>query len=137
MTKLPRHEMLHYSKQKGMNPLDTHLAISQMDEKELNWYHSQLPELKYIYDAGKTVIKKLLECQHAISQIQIRIDKVSYYLYKNMRPITTAKFFQNFYKDKKKNSCFEIWGIKRKSIVRDQNEDDEVYAMTDSDSDST
>mmetsp|Transcript_2225 Transcript_2225/g.2886 ORF Transcript_2225/g.2886 Transcript_2225/m.2886 type:complete len:92 (+) Transcript_2225:704-979(+) len=79
------------------------------------------------------IIKKLLECRHQIFKIAEDLEVLLFNLYKRVRPDTTSKFFQNYFKDAIYFSIFKVWDIKRKEIVHANKDEDEIYAMTDSD----
>jgi hypothetical protein len=59
------------------------------------------------------------------------LEKIVMGIYKNIKPEHTAKFFENFYRDAVNVKFVDLYGIKRRSVVHVQ-EDEDVYALTDS-----
>lgn len=133
MKKLSRQELLHYAKEKGFTLWDTYCTLCDFDDKELKFFRSNKPILQSLQLKAKEIVRTLLLCRYEIFQIAEQLDKFVFNNYKTVKPEKTAKYFLNFYKESSNISIFTIYDIKRKSIVRDQREEEEVYALTDSD----
>ena len=113
--------------------LDGYFALCGVDENELEFFKEFKPLMKNARKKAKEVINKLLEWRYEIFKITEELDLLMLNLYKRVKPETTLKFFQNFYKDAINFPFFKIWNIKRKQIVHGKEEEREVYALTDSD----
>lgn len=122
-------------KEKKLSLLDGYFALCGLDENELEFFREFKPFMKNTRSKAKEVVKKLLEWRYEMFKITDDLDTLMMNLYSRVKPETTLRFFQNFYKDAINFPFFKIWNIKRKSIVHSKEEDREVYALTDSDYD--
>ena len=80
----------------------------------------------------KNTIKKLLEWRSEIFIAAEKLDTFMKTIYQNFRPQTTAKLVQHYYLNRHDYNIYKVWDIKKRNIVHDQSEADEVYALTDS-----
>lgn len=84
----------------------------------------------------KTTIRKLLECRKEIFDQAEHLDNIMSSIYKSFTPQTTGKVVQHFYSNHSDFSFFKVWDIQKRNIVHDQEQADEIYALTDSEQDS-
>lgn len=132
MRKLPRQECLHYAKEKGIGQLDTYFALWELSDKEIFFFRSNKEKLKGLHLKAQEIVKTLLKCRYEIFEVAENLDKIVMGIYKNIKPEHTARFFENFYRDAVNVKFVDLYGIKRKNVVHGQ-EDEDVYALTDSD----
>ncbi|CAI2385162.1 unnamed protein product [Moneuplotes crassus] len=135
MKKLSRQEILHYSKEKGFSPLDTMYALLRLDKKELEYMRRSSPIWQGLLIKTKEVIRNLLRCRNEMYEIALKLDDQAMDIYKLQRPETVASFYINFYRELSCSqvSIFDIYGLKRKKYIFNQDVENEVYALTDSD----
>ena len=134
MKKMPRQEVMHYAKEKGFTPTDAYFALCDLDDKEITFYKNSKPILKNLHIKARESIRALLRSRHEIFEIADELDKFVMSIYNNIKPENTCRFFENFFKEisTTKLSMFDVYNIKRKSFIRDEEDEQEVYALTDS-----
>ena len=133
MKKFNRLELEHYLDEKDYQGFDRLYALCGFDDNEIKYFDNLKPTMLYFRKQVKGIIYTLLKCLKNIYELAQRMDEYLKQVHENLRPRTAAKFVKNFYRTPNANCIYKIWGLKRRSIVHDQKEAEEVYAMTDSD----
>lgn len=136
MKKLGRHELEHYCDEKGYKGLDKLYAVWEFNDNEIDYFNSLKPTMAKFRSMIKDEIYNILKVRKNLFELAKALDSELKKVHKKLKPKTIANMVQYFYRTPNSSWFYQLWGIKRRKIVHDQEEADEVYALTESDEDS-
>lgn len=99
MKKLTKLELEHYLDEKGFQGLDRIYAMCEFDDNEIELFEKYRPTMLRYREQSKDLIYELLKIKKKIFDLAIEVDNYVKEVNTVLRPKTTAKFVQNFYRD--------------------------------------